>query len=293
MQIIEMKIADIKIGKRFREVPEDVEGDIETLATSIRVLGQLQPIGITEDHVLIFGARRIRALSYLGHATVLARVITAESVLQAEYDENECRTEFTLSERVAIGKALEDERKRKHYGADVADQKKPQNFAGSFKGDTRELAARKAGFNNHTTYEQTKAVVETGVPELVAAMDAGDVAPSAAAQLAKLPVAEQLELVAAGKQEMKRAAKKLREKSAAAKVPDPDMTAARGSEGDLVGATAAYERLKALFADIFQRVQEVMAAYSASPLVGESNADLIAAIEKLNQWMTTQEEQVN
>jgi hypothetical protein len=53
----EIKIADIKIGKRHRK---DM-GDLNVLADSIRRLGLLQPIGVTEDFKLVFGERRLRA----------------------------------------------------------------------------------------------------------------------------------------------------------------------------------------------------------------------------------------
>jgi hypothetical protein len=38
---------------------------------------------------------------------------------------------------------------------------------------TREIAAEKAGFDNHETYRQARRVVERGVQELVEAMDKG------------------------------------------------------------------------------------------------------------------------
>ena len=50
----EIKIADIKIGKRHRR---DM-GDLTSLADSIRRLGLLQPIGVTDSAKLVFGERR-------------------------------------------------------------------------------------------------------------------------------------------------------------------------------------------------------------------------------------------
>ena len=49
-----LKIADIKIGKRHRR---DM-GDLASLADSIRRLGLLQPIGVTDKFRLVFGERR-------------------------------------------------------------------------------------------------------------------------------------------------------------------------------------------------------------------------------------------
>ena len=62
----------------------------------------------------------------------------------------------------------------------------PQNFAELKGKDTREIAAEKAGYKNHTTYEQAKKVVQSGVPELVNKMDSGDVSISAASTIAGL-----------------------------------------------------------------------------------------------------------
>jgi hypothetical protein len=60
------------------------------------------------------------------------------------------------------------------------------NISGIEKGDTRDLAAIKAGLGSGKTLEAAQKVVEHGTPELVAAMDAGEVSIHAAASLAKL-----------------------------------------------------------------------------------------------------------
>jgi hypothetical protein len=49
-----------------------------------------------------------------------------------------------------------------------------QNVAQYHGTKTREIAAEKAGFDNHETYRQARRVVEKGAPELVEAMDAGE-----------------------------------------------------------------------------------------------------------------------
>jgi len=50
-----VKIADIKIGNRFRK---DL-GDIKTLAGCIQEIGLLQPIVVNQDNELIAGQRRL------------------------------------------------------------------------------------------------------------------------------------------------------------------------------------------------------------------------------------------
>ena len=53
----QLKIADIKIGKRHRK---DM-GDLTSLADSIRHDGLLQSIGVTDKLRVVFGERRLRA----------------------------------------------------------------------------------------------------------------------------------------------------------------------------------------------------------------------------------------
>ena len=82
-------------------------GDLEGLAVSIATEGLLQPIGITEDDVLVFGERRILAVrDILKRATIAACVVQVSSIVAGEYAENEIRKDFTPSERAAIGEAV-------------------------------------------------------------------------------------------------------------------------------------------------------------------------------------------
>jgi len=55
-------------------------------------------------------------------------------------------------------------------------------------GETREIAARKAGFGSDRTYLRAKAVAHHAAPELAQAMDQGHVAISTAARLVSAPV---------------------------------------------------------------------------------------------------------
>ena len=52
---------------------------------------------------------------------------------------------------------------------------------------TREVAAKKAGFGSDKTYRDAKTVTENATPELIEAMDKGDIAISTAAKLAGQP----------------------------------------------------------------------------------------------------------
>lgn len=101
---MEVAISKIRISDRHRKD----YGDIESLASSIRELGLLQPVGLTQDYELVFGERRIKAVESLGHTTIEARIVNVPAIVLGEYAENEVRKDFTHSERVAIGEAVEE-----------------------------------------------------------------------------------------------------------------------------------------------------------------------------------------
>jgi len=181
----------------FREVPCDAirvvgrhrrdMGELEVLAASIATVGLLHPPVITKDGVLICGERRLLAArDILGWKTIPVIVLEVSSIVEGEYAENEIRKDFTPSERVAIGRAIEAEiGKRQGRRTDLEPvENLPQVPPGT---KTREIAAERAGFGNARTYQQAKKVTEDGTPELVAAMDAGEVSISAAAVLAQAP----------------------------------------------------------------------------------------------------------
>src|SRR4051794_8705105 len=95
-------ITDIRIGPRHRQ---DL-GDLASLKASIQELGLLNAVIVSADRFLICGRRRLEACRELGHAEIECREADIDSLL-AERDENECRKEFTVTERVAIAKAIE------------------------------------------------------------------------------------------------------------------------------------------------------------------------------------------
>jgi hypothetical protein len=190
-EIIEVPCHQIRIGERHRK---DM-GDLEVLAASIATEGLLQPVGITEENLLVFGERRLRAVrDVLKQDTIAARIVRVSSILAGEYAENEIRKDFTPSERVAIGKAIEAE-----IGSRQGlrtDQGLVGNCAQVVSGvKTREIAAAKAGFDSPRTYERAKKVVEKAVDEVLAQMDAGDLSISAAAVIAEQPLEAQREIV--------------------------------------------------------------------------------------------------
>lgn len=206
--VFDLSLSRIKTGGRHRK---DF-GDIASLAASIEQLGLLQPIGVVlddPDYRLVFGQRRLLAYQYLGRTHIPARAIDVPAIVLAEHAENEIRKDFTVSERVAIAKAVEAEfGKRQGQRTDLRDENQGgllgeelvDNYPQVESGKTRELVARKAGFGSEFTYRNAKTVVEKGTPELVEAVDQGKVAISTAAKLATAPLVVQQQAVADPKQ---------------------------------------------------------------------------------------------
>ena len=199
-QIIQCQASLIKVANRFRK---DF-GDIESLAASISEIGLLQPIGIDSGYRLVFGERRLRACLSLGWEKIPVRTVHLDSILQGELAENEFRKDFTPSERVAIGEAIERELGSR-LGANQHSEG-PENFPDP-KGDTRDIAAKAAGFGNGKTYEQAKRVANEAAPELVQAMDEGRASVSGALALLVLPKDQQASVAAGDKKSIQQASK--------------------------------------------------------------------------------------
>jgi ParB family chromosome partitioning protein len=201
--VLEIPLYRIQANGRHRKD----YGDIAGLAASIEQIGLLQPIGVTldyPDYRLVFGQRRLLAYQYLQRTHILVRVIDVPALILAEHAENEVRKDFTPSERVEIGKAIEAELgKRQGQRTDLVNEDQeelveilPQVHPADSGLKTREIAARKAGFGSDKTYRDAKTVIENAAPELTEAMDRGEIAISTAAKLATAPVEVQQQAVA-------------------------------------------------------------------------------------------------
>lgn len=207
--IIDANIDLINTHGRFRK---DF-GDMDSLAASIKEIGLLQPIGIDSGYQLVFGERRLRAFKLLGRTTIPARFVNLDSLIKGELAENDCRKDFTPSERVAIGEAIEEELRGRNL-ATLKQNAEVENFPQreTPEGKTRDLVAKATGFGNGKTYEQAKKVTNEAAPELVQAMDDGRASVSAAALLLTLPKAEQATVAVGDKKAIQQAAKKAQAK---------------------------------------------------------------------------------
>jgi ParB family chromosome partitioning protein len=94
---MQIPIEDIKVKKRVRKEL----GDVAALADSLKHFGQINPVVITKNNVLIAGERRLEAAKSLGWRTVNAVVMEfpdALSKLEYEVEENIQRRDFTPQE---------------------------------------------------------------------------------------------------------------------------------------------------------------------------------------------------
>jgi DNA (cytosine-5)-methyltransferase 1 len=169
---MEIRCEEIIVKDRYRK---DL-GNLDELMESIKAIGLLQPIGITKDKELIFGYRRLQAHVMLGFDEIEARIVEVPSITEGEYVENEFRKNFNVSERVAIGKALEDgirERRGGNHGNQYSSAKpKKADSQNELSGkETREIAAGVAGFGCRENYRKAKVIVDKGAPVVIEKVD--------------------------------------------------------------------------------------------------------------------------
>ena len=99
-----LQLDKITVGDRCRK---DL-GDLNGLAASIRTIGLLHPLVLSPELELISGRRRLEALRILGKRNAPCVIIDIKNLLVAERDENTQRKDFTPTEAVAIGAAIEE-----------------------------------------------------------------------------------------------------------------------------------------------------------------------------------------
>ena len=103
---------------------------------------------------------------------VLARLRGIDA-LKVERDENDQRKEPTISEKVALAEAIAERLQgpngtRQGQRTDLGTS---GNISGSERGETKDIAAAKAGLGSGKTLEAAQKVIERDIPELVEAMD--------------------------------------------------------------------------------------------------------------------------
>ena len=104
---MQVPIESIKVKKRVREEM----GDISALAESMKRFGQISPIVISSDKVLIAGGRRLEAARSLGWSNinvVIAEITDELTMLEYEREENIQRVNFTSSEEAAASQKIHE-----------------------------------------------------------------------------------------------------------------------------------------------------------------------------------------
>ncbi len=150
----ELPIKEITIGRRFRK---DL-GDLRSLEASIRDIGLLHPVVVDDNNNLIAGLRRLEACKRLGWANVPVRRVNLTEILKGEFHENAVRKSFTVSEIVAIKRALEPTVRAKA----VKRQGRPglpRSAESAEHGETRDIVSDYAGVS-HDTLAKAELLVE-------------------------------------------------------------------------------------------------------------------------------------
>src|SRR5262249_42460239 len=171
-----LAIDAVTVGERHRR---DL-GDIAGLAASIAEVGLLQPIVIRPDGMLIAGERRLRAARALGGPEIPFHLGALDAVVKGELAENAVRKDFTLSEAVAIKRALEPLEKAAAKERQREGGRRGGEGSGKLpeasKGNAADKAAKVTGMARRTL-EKAEAIVDAAEAEpekfgkLVADMD--------------------------------------------------------------------------------------------------------------------------
>lgn len=210
---MEIRVDLVKVENRVRQ---DFSG-VEKIKKSIQEIGVLlQPIVVDENYKLIAGECRLRAFKELGIEKIPATVINLDEPVLAESAENEDRSDFTVSEKVEMGKRREAALGRR-LGINQHTKEGGVNCAHP-EGKTRDIVAKEVGFSSGTTYERAKKVVDEGAPELVEAVNQERIKPSVAVHLTELPEDEQAELSQPGQEAAAREAAQKRKEEKRAQI---------------------------------------------------------------------------
>lgn len=203
-------------------------GELKELAADIAANGLRDNIWRYEGKVLD-GRNRLAACE-LADVDPRFQDYTGSDPLGFVISKNLHRRHLTESQRAAVAARLAN----MEHGGD----RRSGQAANLPNGQPAVSQAKAAELLNvsERSVRDAKHVQQDGIPELAAAVDAGEVTVSAAAEVAKLPKSEQKKVVAKGPKAVKDAAKKQRKKKPTAGTPTPDpSTNQRASDGPASG----------------------------------------------------------
>jgi hypothetical protein len=158
------------------------------------------------------------------------------------------RKDLLPSDRVAIAIAVELRLGERRGNGNVDND---PELKGIF---TKEIAAREAGFGNHETLRQAKAVVATNDTDLIAAMDSGALSINAASKAAALPPVARKEVI-----ESANPKRKLRE----------------------IGTMTDRQNLAGSLHDIADRLERLMPSHSNTFRFHEEKSELVEELRRL------------
>lgn len=164
-----------------RLLPEMSAAEFAQFRESIRTSGQREPVTLHRDGRIIDGRHRARACRELG-LPLATRIFEGQDpeLLSYVLDLNLTRRHLDESQRAIVAARAETLRHGgNRQGANVR------------LGPDREALAKTFGISERTICS-ARAVLKHGAPELVEAVEQGDIAVSAAAQLARRPRKQQL-----------------------------------------------------------------------------------------------------
>ena len=156
---MKLSISEIVVDERIRKSL----GDIDALATDMRVNGQIVPITvrIADDvrYHLVAGFRRMKAMEMNGETEIEAYVIVEddeEMLLLKEISENEIRETFTRTERMSYIRRL-DEIEGKKAKQRMSDGGKGVENSPQV-GKARDAVAEQVGISSNTIAREKKII---------------------------------------------------------------------------------------------------------------------------------------
>lgn len=182
------------------------DAELSALADSIKAHGLLEPIKV-HDGKIIDGRNRMTACTLAGVQPQFKPAFVTGSAADYVFAVNDKRRHLTEGARqIAAGRykelAAEEAKQRMTAG------KKSDPPATVPEGDSRDIAGKKFNVSGKTV-DRAAQVVKHGAPELVKAVESGEVPVAVAAKVAELPRREQAAAVKGGKAAVKAAAKKV------------------------------------------------------------------------------------
>jgi len=167
--------------------------EFDELVESVKTIGQRKPIKMSHTNVIVDGRNRLRACMKAGVEPQFVQLNEHDDILAIIIQENILRRHLTISQRAMLAADLT-----------AATVGRPKKDAVKVSSNT---AAEKLNVSR-SSVAKAKSVKESGVTELQSAVRNGVIDVKPAADIAKLPPAEQVQVVA----EMKASGKTSRAK---------------------------------------------------------------------------------